>query len=70
MSVGGTQDIFYRRDSIVPMPFSERADAVYMWDGSSRHAAEGRRRRASSGMNGSPAGARTRTRSSSSDPAR
>jgi 4-aminobutyrate aminotransferase-like enzyme len=32
MRVGGTQDVFYRRDSIVPLPLIERAEGVYMWD--------------------------------------
>ncbi len=32
MSVGGTQDVFYRRDAIVPLPLIERAEGVYMWD--------------------------------------
>jgi adenosylmethionine-8-amino-7-oxononanoate aminotransferase len=32
VAVGGTQDVFYRRDSIVPLPLIERAQGVFMWD--------------------------------------
>ena len=32
VAVGGTQDVFYRRDSIVPLPLIERALGVFMWD--------------------------------------
>jgi adenosylmethionine-8-amino-7-oxononanoate aminotransferase len=32
VAVGGTQDVFYRRDSIVPLPLIERAQGVVMWD--------------------------------------
>ena len=29
---GGTQDVFYRRGSPVPLPLIERAAGIYMWD--------------------------------------
>jgi adenosylmethionine-8-amino-7-oxononanoate aminotransferase len=29
---GGTQDVFYRRGSSVPLPLIERAAGIYMWD--------------------------------------
>jgi adenosylmethionine-8-amino-7-oxononanoate aminotransferase len=29
---GGTQDVFYGRGSLVPLPMIERAEGVYMWD--------------------------------------
>lgn len=32
VAVGGTQDVFYGRDSIVPLPLIERAEGVFMWD--------------------------------------
>jgi adenosylmethionine-8-amino-7-oxononanoate aminotransferase len=31
-AVGGTQDVFYRRGSVVQLPMIERAAGVYMWD--------------------------------------
>jgi len=33
---GGTQDIFYSRKSIVPLPMIERAAGVMMWDEAGR----------------------------------
>ena len=32
MGVGGTQDVFYRRGSSVPLPLIDRARGVFMWD--------------------------------------
>jgi adenosylmethionine-8-amino-7-oxononanoate aminotransferase len=31
-AIGGTQDIFYSKRNIVPLPFIERAEGIYMWD--------------------------------------
>ncbi|MCK5275055.1 MAG: aminotransferase class III-fold pyridoxal phosphate-dependent enzyme [Alphaproteobacteria bacterium] len=32
MPPGGTQDIYYSRHDIVPLPMIERASGVHMWD--------------------------------------
>jgi adenosylmethionine-8-amino-7-oxononanoate aminotransferase len=32
VEIGGSQDVFYRRGSIVPLPLMERASGVFMWD--------------------------------------
>lgn len=31
-ALGGTQDVFYRRGSVVPLPMMERASGIYLWD--------------------------------------
>jgi hypothetical protein len=31
-AVGGSQDVFYQRDSLVPLPVMDRALGVRMWD--------------------------------------
>src|SRR5579871_3195426 len=34
--IGGTQDVFYRRGSITPLPMMTRAEGVWFWDDTGR----------------------------------